>query len=195
MDGRRVPGAGAPDLDFAENFIKIGVSGEGEPLYLPGFLDSIEAGESLLVGEADTQNKSGTVKIISGWADAPRPLPRPVLLQRSARLGALSACPGASSVRWLFNHPCWLFNHPVRGGGVAPCGGGAAPCGGRAAGGGTDPARRGYATGTGGEGAVGDEGCPPWGAGGAKRIKRDFPLFFDDFSRLIKAKRVLCTIL
>jgi hypothetical protein len=35
---------------------------------------------------------------------------------------------------------------------------------------GTDPARRGYAAGTGGE--------------GAKRIKHDFPLFFDDFFAL-----------
>jgi hypothetical protein len=57
------------ELVKAENFIKVGVSGEGEPRYLPGILDSIEVGDSLLVDEADTQNKSGSVKIISGWAD------------------------------------------------------------------------------------------------------------------------------
>jgi hypothetical protein len=54
----------------AENFIKIGVSSEGEPRYLPGILDSIEAGAALLVDDAGTEGGSGTVKIISGWADA-----------------------------------------------------------------------------------------------------------------------------
>jgi hypothetical protein len=54
----------------AENFIKVGVSGEGEPRYLPGILDSIEAGAALLVDDAGTEGGSGTVKIISGRADA-----------------------------------------------------------------------------------------------------------------------------
>lgn len=54
----------------AENFVKIGISGEGETRYLPGILDSIEISDALLVDEAETQSKSGSVKIISGWADA-----------------------------------------------------------------------------------------------------------------------------
>jgi hypothetical protein len=54
----------------AENFVKIGVSGEGEPRYLPGILDSISVSDELLVDSADTEGKSGSVKIISGWADA-----------------------------------------------------------------------------------------------------------------------------
>jgi hypothetical protein len=54
----------------AENFIQIGVAGEGEPRYLPGILDSIEVSDSLLVDEAESEGKSGAVKIISGWADA-----------------------------------------------------------------------------------------------------------------------------
>jgi hypothetical protein len=54
----------------AENFIKIGVSGEGEPRYLPAILDSIKVSDELLVDSADTEGKSGSVKIISGWADA-----------------------------------------------------------------------------------------------------------------------------
>jgi hypothetical protein len=33
----------------------------------------------------------------------------------------------------------------------------------------------------GAEGAVGGEGLPPRGAGSVKRIKHDFPLFFDGF--------------
>jgi hypothetical protein len=55
---------------MAENFVRIGVSGEGEPRFLPGILDSIEVGDSLLVDSVDTEGKSGSVKIISGWADA-----------------------------------------------------------------------------------------------------------------------------
>ncbi|MDR1149955.1 MAG: hypothetical protein LBK66_15140 [Spirochaetaceae bacterium] len=54
----------------AENFVKVGVSGEGEPRYLPGILDSIEINDALLVDDAGTEGGSGTVKIISGWADA-----------------------------------------------------------------------------------------------------------------------------
>ncbi|GHU01853.1 hypothetical protein FACS1894147_02520 [Spirochaetia bacterium] len=54
----------------AENFIKAGVSGEGEPRVLPGILDSIEVSDSLLVDDAGTDGKSGSVKIISGWADS-----------------------------------------------------------------------------------------------------------------------------
>jgi hypothetical protein len=52
-----------------ENFIKIGVSGQGDPVYLPAILDSIEVSGSLLVDEAGSEGKSGSVKIISGWAD------------------------------------------------------------------------------------------------------------------------------
>lgn len=54
----------------AENFIQIGISGEGEPRYLPAILDSIKISDELLVDSAETEGKSGSVKIISGWADA-----------------------------------------------------------------------------------------------------------------------------
>jgi hypothetical protein len=53
----------------AENFIKAGLSGE-EPVTLPGILDSIEASDALLVDEVDTKGASGSVKVISGWADS-----------------------------------------------------------------------------------------------------------------------------
>lgn len=53
-----------------ENFIKIGVSGEGEPGMLPGIVDSIQIGDSLLEDSVEVADKSGSVKIISGWADA-----------------------------------------------------------------------------------------------------------------------------
>jgi hypothetical protein len=54
----------------AENFVKIGVVGQGEPKELPGILDSIEISDSLLVDDVETSDKSGSIKIISGWADA-----------------------------------------------------------------------------------------------------------------------------
>jgi hypothetical protein len=54
----------------AENFVKIGAVAEGEPEYMPGILDSIEVSDGLLIDDAETNGKSGTVKIISGWADA-----------------------------------------------------------------------------------------------------------------------------
>ena len=54
----------------AENFVKIGISGGGPPRVLPGFLDSIEVKDELLVDNAETEGKSGNTKIISGWADA-----------------------------------------------------------------------------------------------------------------------------
>jgi hypothetical protein len=54
----------------AENFIKAGVSGEGDGATLPGILDSISVGDSLLEDSVETADKSGSVKIISGWADA-----------------------------------------------------------------------------------------------------------------------------
>jgi hypothetical protein len=55
----------------AENFIKAGVSGEDEGVVtLPGILDSISVGDSLLEDSVETADKSGSVKIISGWADA-----------------------------------------------------------------------------------------------------------------------------
>jgi hypothetical protein len=53
----------------AENCVAIGVAGEGEPRILPGILDRIEVSDSLLVDDAETEGKSGSVKIISGWAD------------------------------------------------------------------------------------------------------------------------------
>jgi hypothetical protein len=53
-----------------ENFIKAGVSGEGEPTWLPAILDTIEVSDSLLVDDVQTQGRSGNVKIISGWADS-----------------------------------------------------------------------------------------------------------------------------
>lgn len=54
----------------AENFIRVGVAGADEPRWLPGILDSIEISAALLVDDADTNSKSGSVKIISGWSDA-----------------------------------------------------------------------------------------------------------------------------
>jgi hypothetical protein len=54
----------------AENFVAVGVSGEGEPQVLPGILDSIEVSDSLLVDDAEMSDKSGSVKIISGWSDS-----------------------------------------------------------------------------------------------------------------------------
>jgi hypothetical protein len=54
----------------AENFVKVGVVGEGEPRVLPGILDSIAVGDALITDDAETEGKSGSVKIISGWADA-----------------------------------------------------------------------------------------------------------------------------
>jgi hypothetical protein len=53
----------------AENFVKAGVSGEGEPQTLPGILDSISVGGKLLEDNVETADKSGSVKIISGWSD------------------------------------------------------------------------------------------------------------------------------
>jgi len=53
----------------AERFVKIGVEGEGEPKELPGILDSIEVGGSLLVDDVEMADKSGSVKVISGWSD------------------------------------------------------------------------------------------------------------------------------
>jgi hypothetical protein len=54
----------------AENFIRAGVSGEGEGVTLPGIPDSISVGDSLLEDSVETADRSGSVKIISGWADA-----------------------------------------------------------------------------------------------------------------------------
>ena len=54
----------------AENFIKAGVSGGSGGVTLPGILDSISVGDSLLEDSVETADKSGSVKIISGWADA-----------------------------------------------------------------------------------------------------------------------------
>jgi hypothetical protein len=54
----------------AENFIKAAVSGEGEGATPPGILDSISVGDSLLEDSVETADKSGSVKIISGWADS-----------------------------------------------------------------------------------------------------------------------------
>lgn len=53
----------------AENFIKAGIVGEGQPVYLPAILDSIEISDALLVDSITTKGTSGSVKIISGWAD------------------------------------------------------------------------------------------------------------------------------
>jgi hypothetical protein len=53
-----------------ENFVKIGVSGEGELRVMPGILDSVEVSDALLTDDAETAGKSGSVKIISGWADS-----------------------------------------------------------------------------------------------------------------------------
>ena len=52
-----------------QNLVSVGVVGE-EPSVLPGFLYSIEVGDALIIDDAKTSDKSGSVKIISGWADA-----------------------------------------------------------------------------------------------------------------------------
>jgi hypothetical protein len=53
-----------------ENFVKIGVSGAGEPVMLPGIVDTIQIGDALLEDSVETADTSGSIKIISGWADA-----------------------------------------------------------------------------------------------------------------------------
>jgi hypothetical protein len=53
-----------------ENFVKVGVVGAGEPRVLPGILESIEVSDSLLIDNVESEGKSGSVKIISGWSDA-----------------------------------------------------------------------------------------------------------------------------
>ena len=54
----------------AENFIKAGIVGEGQPVYLPAILDGIEISDTLLVDSVTTTGSSGSTKIISGWADS-----------------------------------------------------------------------------------------------------------------------------
>jgi hypothetical protein len=53
-----------------ENFVKVGVVGAGEPRVLPGILESIEVSDSLLIDNVESEGKSGSVKLISGWSDA-----------------------------------------------------------------------------------------------------------------------------
>ena len=50
----------------AENFIKAGIVGDGQAVWLPAILDSIEVSDALLVDSITTKGVSG---IISGWAD------------------------------------------------------------------------------------------------------------------------------
>jgi hypothetical protein len=52
-----------------ENFLSIGVVGEAAHI-LPGFLESIEVSDSLLVDSVDQEGKSGSIKVIHGWSDA-----------------------------------------------------------------------------------------------------------------------------
>jgi hypothetical protein len=51
-----------------ENFVSIGVVGDSVHI-LPGFLESVEVSDSLLVDSVDQEGKSGSIKIIHGWAD------------------------------------------------------------------------------------------------------------------------------
>jgi hypothetical protein len=53
----------------AENFIKIGTVGGSSPIYLPAILDGIDVSDSLLTDSVQLNDKSGQVKIISGWND------------------------------------------------------------------------------------------------------------------------------
>lgn len=53
----------------AENFIKAGIVGDGQAVWLPAILDSIEVSDALLVDSITTKGVSGSTKIISGWAD------------------------------------------------------------------------------------------------------------------------------
>ena len=49
----------------AENFIKAGIVGDGQAVWLPAILES----DALLVDSITTKGVSGSTKIISGWAD------------------------------------------------------------------------------------------------------------------------------
>lgn len=52
----------------AENYVSIGVVGETVHV-LPGFVESIEVSDSLLVDSVDQEGSSGSIKVIHGWAD------------------------------------------------------------------------------------------------------------------------------
>jgi hypothetical protein len=51
-----------------ENFVSIGVVGEAVHV-LPGFLESIAVSDALLEDSVEQEGKSGSVKVIHGWAD------------------------------------------------------------------------------------------------------------------------------
>ncbi len=53
-----------------ENFIKMGIVGDGQPVWIPGIVESIAVSDSLLVDSINTKGTSGSTKIISGWADS-----------------------------------------------------------------------------------------------------------------------------
>jgi hypothetical protein len=52
----------------AENYVSIGVVGEGVHV-LPGFVESIEVSDSLLVEDVEQEGTSGSIKVIHGWND------------------------------------------------------------------------------------------------------------------------------
>jgi hypothetical protein len=72
-------------LDSDEGIIKIG----SPPEELPGIVESIEVSDALLIEDADTQGRSGKVKIVQGWDDAD------LLITLS-----LLDNPGAGKTRW-----------------------------------------------------------------------------------------------
>jgi hypothetical protein len=53
-------------VDSDEGIIKIG----SPPEELPGIVESIKVGDSLLIENAETQGRSGKVKVVQGWDDA-----------------------------------------------------------------------------------------------------------------------------
>jgi len=53
-------------LDCDEGILQIG----SPPENLPGIVDSIKINDSLLIENAETQGRSGKVKIVQGWDDA-----------------------------------------------------------------------------------------------------------------------------
>jgi hypothetical protein len=53
-------------IDSDDGIIKIG----SPPEILPGIVESIRIGDSLLIENAETQGRSGKVKVVQGWDDA-----------------------------------------------------------------------------------------------------------------------------
>lgn len=72
-------------VDADEGIVKIG----SPPEALPGIVESIKISDSLLIEDAETQGRSGKVKVVQGWDDAD------MLITLS-----LLDDPGAGKTRW-----------------------------------------------------------------------------------------------